>query len=559
MVTKTYDAIVVGTGATGGFAAKELAERGLRVLALEAGPAHDAQRFAAIGHGPPANALDRMKSALRGQPYQARATWFSPDKDFLFVNDLENPYQNSGDWYLWVRGRQVGGRFQTWGRVALRFSDYDFKAASRDGVGEDWPIAYADIEPYYDRVESFLKVTGAPADIITLPNGRFAKPAGESQLEKQLRETVQARWPERQFTPWRYVAKEASCTDAAGAKQITTPIAAGLATGNLTLQTNAVVKTINTDPVTGLANGVTFINTNSQQAETISGNVIVVCASTVESVRLLLNSGSSQHSNGLGNSSGVLGDYFMDQVNAMVFGSVPDRCGWEGVDSTSPADNHGGFLIPRFQNLDGNPREKFFRGYNIQGLAGRIPVPEVMPTLFGMTAQGEMLPHADNRISLGRRRDRWGIPVANISIRLRDNERVMLRHQMDTLLEMADCQGWNVEIATSLLGIENPKTLMPQDNWWERLMFRMSYKKSVGLGSAIHECGGARMGCDPHSSVLNAMNQCWDAANVFVTDGSSFVSNGTVGPTLTSMALTVRACDYIASHYEGSPNLRRAV
>lgn len=558
MADKQFDAIVVGTGATGGFAAKELAERGLKVIALEAGPAHDEERFQQIGGMKPPKAMDRILAAAKGQHLQARASWFSPDKDFLFVNDLKNPYKQSGDPYLWVRGRQVGGRFQTWGRVALRMSDVDFKAASMDGFGEDWPIAYADLASYYDHVESFLNVYGAPADIPNLPDGQFSHVAGESALERELRETVQSRWPERRFTPWRYVHKAATCADENGQKHITSPIAAGLSSGNLTLQPDAVVKCIDTDPTTGRATGVTYVDRETGRLQRIEANVVVLCASTIESVRIMLNSAGGRHPEGLGNSSGTLGRYFMDQTNGMVFGTVPGHFGWEGVDSQSPADNHGGFLIPRFQNLNGRSHPDFVRGYNIQGLAGRIPVPDSVPTLFGMTAQGEMLPHADNRISLGRRKDAWGIPVADVRIALRDNERTMLRNQMDTMMEMVRAKGWNIEMAASVLGVENPDSLMPHDSWFERLMFRLSYKKSIGLGSAIHECGGARMGNDPSTSVLNAHNQCWDASNVFVTDSSSFVTNGSVGPTLTGMALTVRACEFIANQYDGSSKFAMA-
>lgn len=559
MSSNEFDAIVVGTGASGGFAAKELAEQGLRVIALEAGPAHDEARFAQGGGMKPPGAIDRMLAGIKGQHIQARASWYSPDKDFLFVNDLKNPYRSSAEHFLWVRGRQVGGRFQTWGRVALRMSDYDFKAASHDGIGEDWPISYADLAPYYDRVEEFLNLVGSDAGIENLPDGKFSSAAGEGDMERHFRENVQAQWPERKFTPWRYVPKESTCADSEGKKHITSPIAAGLATGNLTLQPDAVVKCIDTDAQTGKATGVTYIDRVSKQEIKVRANVVVLCASTIESVRILLNSRSSRHPDGLGNSSGNLGRYFMDQANGMVFGSVPGKFGWEGVDSQSPADNHGGFLIPRFQNIHGHTSSEFVRGYNIQGLVGRIPVPDAVPMIFGMTAQGEMLPNAENRISLhSRKRDAWGIPVADINVRMSDNELKMLRHQMDTMLEMVRVNGWNIDIAASVLGIENPKSLMPHDSWFERLMFRLSYKKSIGLGSAIHECGGARMGADPSKSVVNAHNQCWDADNVFVTDSSCFVTNGSVGPTLTGMALTTRACEFIAQQYQGSTKLAAA-
>ncbi len=558
MANKKYDAIIVGSGATGGFAAKELAERGLEVLVLEAGPSHDEALFHKHGKMP-VSAMDRIKAGLKGQHMQARASWFTPEKDFLFVNDLQNPYTTSGDDFLWIRGRQVGGRFLTWGRVAVRLSDYDFKAASHDGVGDDWPIEYADIAPYYDHVEEFLGIVGREDDIPNLPNGKFAAAAGLSKLEQQLLNKIQEQWPERKATPWRYVKKEATHPDAKNEKRLTSPLHAGLATGRLELRPDAVVKRINTDATTGKATGVTFIDRTTKQEHTIEANVVMLCASTIESVRLLLNSASAKHPNGLGNSSGLLGRYFMDQAPALVFGSVPGAFGWEGVDSQNPGDNHGGFYIPRFQNLDSNTHPDFVRGFNIQGMAGRIPVPSHVPSLFGMTAQGEMLPNIDNRITLNnRKKDAWGIPVADVKISMTNNEYQMVKCQMETMKEMVNANGWTIDIAASVLGLDNPKTAMRDASWFERTLFRLSYKKTMGLGAAIHESGGAKMGSDPSNSILNNYNQCWDAENVFVTDASCMVTNTASGPTLTTMALTVRACEYIANEYKNNSNITLA-
>lgn len=558
MADITYDAIVVGSGATGGFAAKELAERGLKVLMLEAGPAHDETLFEKQ-HGKAVSAIDRIKAGMKGQHMQARASWFSPDKDFLFVNDLKNPYVSSGEDFLWVRGRQVGGRFHTWGRVAVRLSDYDFKAASYDGVGEDWPISYADIEKYYDHVESFLGIVGKSENIDILPDGKFEHEAGLSMLEQKMKSSIEAKWPERKLTSWRYVKKESVCSQYDN-KRVTAAVAAGLASGNLTMMPDAIVSSIETDNQSGKATGVSYIHRVTKKQCTVSANVVVLCASTIESIRILLNSRSAKHPEGVGNSSGLLGRYFMDQTPAMLFGAVPGKYGWEQVDTFSANENHGGFYIPRFQNLGSTQNEGFVRGFNMQGLAGRMPVPENVPTIFGMTAQGEMLPYATNRITLSKnKKDAWGIPAANIHIAMTENERNMAINQMDTMKEIVQELGWSTEIAASVLGLDNSSPLMPNANWFERTMFRLSYKKSMGLGAAIHECGGARMGTSPQNSVLNAYNQCWDAENIFVTDSSCFVTNTASGPTLTTMALTVRACEYIAKEYSGNADIASAV
>jgi choline dehydrogenase-like flavoprotein len=557
---RKYDAIVVGSGATGGFAAKELAERGLHTLVLEAGPALDEVLFRKGGGMKAIGSISRVRAAIMGQHIQARASFFSPDKRFLFVNDWKNPYTcPPDDFYLWIRGRNVGGRFLSWGRVALRMSDYDFKAASRDGIGEDWPICYDDLAPYYDSVERFLGIVGTTDGIRNLPDGRYVARAGLGRVETRFKEVVEARWPERNVVPWRYVGAQATPADEASAKRTTSPLAAAAKTGRMELRPNAIVRQILIDPASGKASGVSYVDAATKQLRSVSANVVVICASTIESVRLLLNSACAKHPHGVGNSSGLLGRYFMDQIPCLVFGSVPGSDGFELVDGTSPADNHGGMYIPRFQNLDRRDYPAFARGFNIQGIAGRAPVPAGHPALFGFMGQGEMLPYHENRVTVSRqKKDAWGIPVPHIELTMRDNERRMLRCQLDTIKEMVGAAGWSMDFAASLLGLDDPHDVLPNATWFERFMFRRSFRKSMALGAAIHECGGARMGDDPAKSVLNSYNQCWDAKNVFVTDSSCFVTNGTCGPTLTTMALTMRACEYIAQEYGKTSELSSA-
>lgn len=556
MSRKHYDAVVVGSGATGGFAAKELAERGLETIVLEAGPAlderlfHQKPGFATIG------SFSRVLAGLRGQHIQAAATFYSPQKSFLFVNDLKNPYSTKNDFFAWYRGRHVGGRFLNWGRVALRMSDYDFKGASIDGVGADWPISYADLVPYYEHVEKFLGIVGAKDNVRNLPDGVYTGVAGLSKLEKGFKAKIESLWPERKVVPWRYVRPEATPEDKDTGKRITAPIAAGKATGRLEVRSNAIVERIRLDPHSGKATGVSYIDAETKERREISANVVVVCASTIESIRLLMNSGGNAHPNGLGNAHDLLGRYFMDQCPAVGFGTVPGSEGGELVDGDSPANNHGGIYIPRYTNLDGVTHPEFRRGFNIQGVVGRAPVPPGHASVFGMMGQGEMLPYAENRVTLAQnRKDTWGVPVPRIDIRMRENEHNLLRAEVDAMREMADAAGFEFDFVISPLGIEKTEKFLPESSLFERMLFRVGYKRSIALGSAIHECGGARMGGDPATSVLNPYNQCWDAPNVFVTDSSCFVSNGTCGPTLTTMALTVRACEYIAKEYAGSPDI----
>jgi choline dehydrogenase-like flavoprotein len=557
MNKETYDAIVVGSGATGGFAAKELTERGLKVLVLEAGgplpedkfEAAAKAQFAAIG------SWSRVKAGMNGQHKQALTSFYSPEKAFLFVNDREHPYESPQDFYLWLRGQQVGGRFLAWGRVALRMSDYTFKFKSHEGVGFDWPIAYADIAPYYEKVERFLGVVGNDDGIAYCPAGSNVKPAGLSKAEQKLKAAVEAKWPDAKVMAWRYVRKEATPVDAQN-NRTTAPLVAAAATGRLSLRTNSPVERVDTDVRSGKATGVTYIDKASGQRHQVRANVVVLCASTIESIRLLLNSPADKHPQGLGNSSGLLGRYFMDQMLTLGFGKAPGFKGGELVDGTSPADNHGGMYIPRFKQLRQPGELGYAGGFNLQGIVGRPMLPPHMDSVFGMTGHGEILPHADNQVRLASRRDRLGVPIPSVNLRLHDNDIKLLRDQVQTHKAVMREAGLVTDFLISRLGIDSDGPFMPDAKWYERLMFRLAYKRSVAVGGAIHECGGARMGADPQSSVLNPINQLWDAPNVFVTDSSCFVTNGTCGPTLTTMALTVRACEYIASEYGKSPDLR---
>jgi len=550
MSQEPYDAIVMGSGAAGSIAVKELTARGMNVLLLEAGPYIDEKDFPI----PPAgsakmqriDSMERIRIALRGKYIQARATYFKKQLERLFVNDLQNPYTTPrGNIYLWIRGRQLGGRLHTYGRVLLRMSDYDFKAASRDGHGEDWPIGYHDLAPYYDSVEEFLGVFGGEERIPSLPDGKYVMAPRLTRLEQAFKARIESTWPERKVISWRYAAPNL--------KRVPLGIQAALNTGKLKIRTDAVVRRITIDPVTGKATGAAFVDRLTRKEHEVRGNVVVLCASAIESVRLLLNSACARHPEGVGNSSGLLGRYFMDQAPSMVFGSVPGSTGWE-CDETVPQDPFyppsGGFYIPRFVNLDRVTHPDFVRGFAYQGAIGRGYVPEGHEALFGMMGFGETLARRENSITLSRwRKDAWGVPAAHIQCSLATNDIRLMQEQLRCAKEMVTLCGYKIHFAGNALGLENAREAMREAPWLERWFFRLSFKRSMAMGAAIHECGGARMGNDPATSVLNPYNQCWDAKNLFVTDASCYVSNGTVGPALSIMALTARACDYIAREY----------
>jgi choline dehydrogenase-like flavoprotein len=540
---------VIGSGAAGSFAVKELTERGLEVLLLEAGRNITEHDFPTPKKAK-SKGMDiwpRVRAGIKGQHIQARVAFFGDQFTRFFVNDRQHPYTTPSDaFFLWIRGRQLGGRLHTYGRMLLRMTDYDLKAASRDGYGDDWPICYADLAPYYDRVEEFVGLYGTKEGLPNLPDGHYVNPSKLNVAEREFKACVESKWPERHVIPWRYAAPNP--------KRVPLPILAAQNTGRLTIRTDTIVNRITTDPATGRATGAEIVDRLTKKSDTVQGNVIVLCASTIESVRILLNSASPKHPNGLGNSSGLLGCYFMDQASSLTFGRVPSVKGWE-LDESAPLDTFyapsGGIYIPRFQNLDSKTHSQFKRGFAFQGVIGRMFVPEDQPAIFGIMGFSESLPCRENSITLSsRRKDAWGIPAPHLKCCMGANEKVMLAEQVKAVTEMVKQCGYRVDFTGSPLGLENPKEVYPDADMFSRWMFRKSFAKSIAIGAAIHECGGARMGTNPTNSVLNSFNQSWDVKNLFVTDGSSFPSVGTVGPALTIMAVSARACEYAAQEYK---------
>ncbi|WNM23580.1 GMC family oxidoreductase [Demequina capsici] len=544
---KTFDVLVVGSGPAGSTAAHELTRRGMEVLLLEAGRNITPDDFVPPKPSKPRDMsidlVGRAKSTLSGQYVQMRRAMFKEQTSPFLVNDFKHPYTTGGDPFLWIRGRQLGGRMHAYGRMLLRASDHEFKAASRDGHGDDWPISYADLEPYYDDVERFNGLYGTTENLPQLPDGQYRGTSPLSSSEQEFKTSVEARWPERHVIPWRFAAPNLG--------RVPLGIATALKTGRLTLRTDAIVTRITVDPSTGRADGAIFIDRLTKRETKVHANAVMLCASGIESVRLLLNSATTRHPDGLGNSSGQLGRYFMDQTPSLLFGSDMTRTGMELPPDPAPADPYyapvGGIYVPRWENLDSITRPEFARGWAIQGTIGRLPVPDDSPSAVGLMGFGEMLPNANNRITLARhRKDAWGIPVPRIDIRISDNERAMMRAQMAGLREMAETAGYRVNFVGSTVGLDSKK-IWPDADPFSRLVFKLGFRLSLAMGAAIHECGGARMGSDPATSVLNEHNQVWDIPNLFVTDGASYTSNAVVGPALTIMALTARACDHLAS------------
>lgn len=510
----TYDAIVVGSGAAGSWAAKELTEGGLQVVLLEAGRTLDIERDFPAGAEPEFAGIGRrLKSAIQGQHVQARSAAFSETTSQFYVNDRENPYTTTpGNTFLWFRGRQLGGRLHTWYRHAPRMSNYEFKAATVRGDGIDWPLSYEDVAPYYDIVEQALGIYGEPAGIPNCPDGKFIGPAPTTTVEEIFMTRVQRQLPDLRVTYARKVRYDK--------ERVPLPVRLALATGRLKVHTDAIVSRLLIDDRSGRATGVEYVERQSGRTYAVHGKVVVLCASTIESVRILQNSACSRHPAGVGGSSGVLGHYLSDHVVSTLVGNVPAGEIEVGLNEDGFDFGNVGVYIPSFCE---NESRNFPGGYGIQISIGRGR------SRWSMTAFGEMRPRYENHISLDSTvKDAWGIPVVRIGCSYSQADLNMIAHMRQTLSEIAAAGGLHTDRILNRF-----------------LHSGLAYRPGV----AIHETGGARMGDKPDNSVVNSYCQCWDADNVFVTDGACFVHSGFQNPTLTIMALTVRACRFILDDY----------
>ena len=550
---RDYDAIVVGSGITGGLAAKELCERGLRTLVLEAGRDIDPQRDY-TEHVPPWDmrfrGLGDRRVVEARQQVQRRSVFFDELSHVFWTDDIDNPYSTpAGKPFDWFRARQVGGKSIIWGRQVYRWSDLDFEANLRDGVGVDWPIRYADVAPWYDHVERFIGVSGEALALPHLPDSVFQPAMDMNVVEAAVRDRLRTKFassrtmtigrvavltqPLEGRAPCHYCGPcHRGCVTLSYFSSVNASLPAARTTGRLTLRPYSIAHTVLYDEKSGRAAGVRVIDPRTRAEHEFRARVVFLCASALESVRILLNSTSPSFPDGLANGSGALGLGIMDHIKlGGASGVIP---GWE--DRQTIGNRPNGILVPRFRNLDRASRHQdFIRGYQFQGSAGRIGwqgrardpglgaafktrLSTLGPWVMSFAGFGETLPRDDNRARLNEtQRDAWGIPSLHIDVAWGPNELAIHRDMTESAAEMLDAVG-----AKDIVRRTQPSV----------------------PGNTNHEMGGARMGRDKRTSVLNGWNQAHEVPNLFVTDGACMTSSACQNPSLTYMALTARAVSH---------------
>ncbi len=543
----TFDAIVVGSGISGGWAARELCAKGLKVLMLERGKAVEHPNYPTtfadvweIPYGGRTTHADREQN-----PIQSRHFSFGGDNKHFYINDLENPYTERKR-FDWIRADVVGGRSLLWGRHCYRFSDLDFEANLRDGHGIDWPIRYKDLEPYYDYVEKFIGVSGQPEGIPHFPDGKYLPAMELNCAEKHFREQVQKHFPDRVVTIGRVANLTApvkgrgicqhrnlchrGCPYGAYFSTNASTLPSAFETGNLTLESNKLVNQVLYDEGKQRAIGVEAIDTQTNEVREYFAKLIFLNASTLGTAFILLNSTSNRFPNGLGNDSDMVGRNLMDHHKQA--GASADIDGFE--DNYYYGRRPNGIYIPRFKNIN-RKEERYIRGFGMMGSAGRKGWQNALttdsigaelksavqtPGPWGISIQGygECLPYVDNRVTINKdQKDKFGRYTLTVDCNFRENELEMQKDMADSAAEMLEAAGYrNI-----------------------RKFINTSFP-----GNANHEMGTARMGRSRKDSVLNGFNQMHDVKNVFITDGACMTSNACVNPSLTYMALTVRACEY---------------
>lgn len=558
-----FDVIVVGSGMSGGWVAKEMCEKGFKVAVIERGRQVTLENDYTDMVDPwDTPNLDRASEEDKARyPIQHEVYAFNQNTKQYWVEDNKHPYETApGTNYTWFRGYQTGGRSIMWGRQSYRMSEIDFEANKKDGHGVDWPVRYKDIAPWYDKVEYFAGISGSKEGIDILPDGVFQPPHELTCAELEFKKKVEAAFPTRKVIPGRCAnltkptpeqialgrgqcqARDLcfrGCSFGAYFNSNVATLPAAKNTGNLKMITDTAVLKVDYDATTGRATGVQTIDVKTKETKTITARVVFLNASTIATTTILMNSATENMPNGLANSSGQLGKNLMDHVAGA--GAAAIMPGFEDKHHYGRRPN--GFYIPRFRNHT-EESDDSVRGYGYQGRIYRENWRSSTwkegvgadfkknnrqpgPWSIGIVAFCEILPDERNKVTLHpTRKDEWGLPVPVIDQKHRQNEVNLMKHATRDTKRMLEAAGMTI------LGVGNPDDITAEN---------MS-----APGRGIHEMGTARMGRDPKTSVLNEWNQSWDVPNLFITDGSFMTSGGCQNPSLSYMAFSARAADHAA-------------
>jgi choline dehydrogenase-like flavoprotein len=546
-----WPAIVIGSGATGSVAAAILARNGIDTLILEAGP--DRNPKTDLRPGFEYSSKSKFRHYLsRSQRIQEQHPGYWDCNPDLFVNDRQLPYSTPpGRPFRWIRGRQPGGRTLTWGGACLRFSDYEFKAASRDGFGPDWPCSHEELAPFYSEIERTIRVTGANCGLPQLPDGDFLPPIELTALEKRFTESITSRWPERKFVPYRGISIEPTGGSWPARSMQASYLGTALSSGKAVLRPNSAVTRLLFDQNTSRARAVEIIDTVTKSVYEIPARAVILCASTIETIRLMLLSESPAHPAGLGNSGGLVGKFVMDHPTVM------RMVNFDGISSSRQSFDPGlkGIWVPRFQNLGSRDRS-YLRGFGVIGSLDRFDLPPKAKQGIGdsavgyLYAQGEGLPIETNRVSIDRAAtDCYGIPIPLIDVRWGDNDLAMAADMATTLDEMIEHAGGKSRDLSAFFSLPSFKPFL------KNFVGAEGNPADVSVpGLFVHEMGGARMGSDPLTSVVDPLNRCWDCENVLVLDMACFPTGGWQNPTLTAMAIAARGASKLIDRFKtGEP------
>ncbi len=533
-----YEAIIVGTGATGGIAALTLAEQGIKVLMIEAGPF--LKREEAYSNEP----LDTFKRACgfisEKHKNQIQHPGYWKNNPDLYGNEKKYPYTYPKDKpFLWTQGKQVGGRSLTWGGITLRFSPSDFKPADKDGFGANWPITYDELSPHYDYVEKSSQIFGKKDNLEQIPNGHYIGEVPLTDSELIFGEKIKSKlnFP---FVQSRGFDKNASIKEKDWPKSssLGSSLKRALKTGNVQILPNHLVESFQTNKETERATSIRIINTNNGVKKDLNCELVLLCASTISTLRILLNSEKESCDSGFIDTSGKLGKYIMDHVSISKFFAIPRTDNFSNKSlNQAPLSGAGSFFIPFGTQL---PYDiDFLRGYGIWGAIDRLGIPaffkkEETESIGFLISHGEVLPRKENRVKLSNQTDEWDIPIPNIEFKWSDNECKMIKHMSNTMVKAINHSGGKVKDLKTMLNI--PFLHLIENN-------------SIALsgdipppGYYIHEVGGAPMGLKEDESVLDKWNRLWRCKNVFVLDGACWPTSSWQSPTLTMMALSRRAC-----------------